>query len=239
MAFQCKQFSIEQDKCAMKVNTDSMILGSWVEVDAQTRILDIGTGTGILALMLAQKAGPEAVIDAIELDADAAAQARENVLASPWAENINTCQGCVLSQAPARQYDLIVSNPPYFEGAKSSSNAYSGQSDVRKQARQSDSLSSDALFQWVAAYLEKHGDFYCLYPADAIQQLIPNAEAAGLYCHSLMWVQSQSNKPAYVAALRFRREPSIVKKASLIIHNESGEYSEEFRALCREYYLHF
>ncbi len=239
MAFQCKQFSIEQDKCAMKVNTDSMILGSWVEVAAQTRMLDDGTGTGILALMLAQKAGPDAVIDAIELDADAAAQARENVLASPWAENINTCQGCVLSQAPARQYDLIVSNPPYFEGAQGDSNAYNGQRDARKRARQTDSLSPDALFQWVAAYLDKHGDFYCLYPAEAVQSLIPKAEAAGLFCHSLLWVQSHSNKPAYVAALRFRRGPSIVKKASLIIHNESGEYSAEFRALCREYYLHF
>lgn len=237
--FQCKQFSIEQDKCAMKVNTDSMILGSWVEVNTQTRLLDIGTGTGILALMLAQKAGNDAVIDAIEIDADAAAQARENVLRSPWAENINTCQGCVLSQAPARQYDLIVSNPPYFEGAQADSNAFKNQSEARKRARQSDSLSPDALFQWVAAYLDTYGDFYCLYPAQAVQSLIPKAEAAGLFCYSLMWVQSQSNKPAYVAALRFRREPSIVKKDGLIIHDESGEYSAEFRALCREYYLNF
>ena len=239
MAFQCKQFSIEQDKCAMKVNTDSMILGSWVEISSQTRMLDIGTGTGILALMLAQKAGPDAVIDAIEIDPDAAAQARENVLRSPWTENINTCQGCVLSQAPARQYDLIISNPPYFDAAQKPSNAFESQTDARKRARQSDSLSPEALFQWVAAYLDKSGDFYCLYPAGAVQALIPQAQAAGLHCDSLMWIKSMANKPAYVAALRFRREPSIVKKDTLVIHEESGEYSAEFRSLCRDYYLNF
>lgn len=223
----------------MKVNTDSMILGSWVDVQSKTRMLDIGTGTGILALMLAQKAGPDAVIDAIELDADAAAQARENVLRSPWSENINTVQGCVLSQAPPRQYDLIVSNPPYFEGVKSSSRAFENQSEARRQARQTDTLSPDALFHWVATYLETNGDFYCLYPADAVQQLTPLAAAAGLHCAALMWIQSAADKPAYVAALRFRREPSIVKKDKLVIHNEVGDYSAEFKALCRDYYLNF
>ncbi|WP_414828550.1 tRNA1(Val) (adenine(37)-N6)-methyltransferase [Alteromonas sp. H39] len=223
----------------MKVNTDSMILGSWVQVTSQTRMLDIGTGTGILALMLAQKAAPDAVIDAIDIDADAAAQARENVLRSPWAENINTCQGCVLSQAPARQYDLIVSNPPYFDSVQKHSRAYEKQSAARKQARQTGSLQPEALFHWVNAYLDRDGDFYCLYPAPAVQFLIPQAEAEGLYCDSLLWVQSVAEKPAYVAALRFRREPSIVKKDNIIIHNEAGEYSEAFKALCRDYYLNF
>lgn len=223
----------------MKVNTDSLILGSWVRVVGRYRILDIGTGTGILALMLAQRASEEAVIDAIEIDAEAARQARENVLASPWADNIAVCQGSVLTQCPGRQYDLIACNPPYFAAPAQSTQAYTTQSEARQQARMQDSLSPASLFAWVAAYLTAEGALYCLYPADQVHDIVEQGRACGLFCTELLWVQSYAHKPAHVAAMCFTRQDAAVQKETLVIHTETGDYSEDYRRLCRPYYLKF
>ena len=111
--FQFKQFTIEQSDCAMKVGTDGVLLGAWAPVDNARRILDVGTGTGLIALQLAQRQ-PLAMIDAIEIDAQAASQAQRNVQASPWADRVKIiCQDfkCYSSSQP---YHLIVSNPPYI-----------------------------------------------------------------------------------------------------------------------------
>ena len=111
-SFTFKQFHIEQERCAMKVGTDSIVLGSWVPVMGAKRILDIGTGTGILALMLAQRTSQSVQIDAVELDPDAVKQAEENVNGSPWRERIRVIRHDIRTfQAP--DYDLIISNPPY------------------------------------------------------------------------------------------------------------------------------
>eukprot|EP01136_Pigoraptor_vietnamica_P012822 Opistho-1_new@53158 len=112
--FQFKQFTIHQDKCAMKVSTDACIQGAWTPIaNDVVHVLDIGTGTGLLSLMLAQR-NSNIHIDAIELDADAARQAQENISASPWADRVDVMQGDVTAYQFAKQYDMVICNPPFF-----------------------------------------------------------------------------------------------------------------------------
>ena len=111
--FQFKQFTIRQEKCAMKVGTDGVLLGAWADVTQARRLLDIGTGTGLIAIMAAQR-NPELIIDAIEIDPAAFEQARENANNTPWRERIHIFQGKVQTFAPAYKYDTIVCNPPFF-----------------------------------------------------------------------------------------------------------------------------
>ena len=115
--FRFKQFHVNHDRCAMKVGTDGVLLGAWADVHSAQQILDLGTGSGLIALMLAQRSAAESQIHAVELDPAAAQQAQENVAASPWAEKVRVYQQDVFTfcqQTPVK-FDLIVANPPYFE----------------------------------------------------------------------------------------------------------------------------
>lgn len=115
--FACKQFFVAHDRCAMKVGTDGVLLGGWAPCENARRILDIGTGSGLVALMLAQRSLPDTRIDAVDIDADAAAQAAENFLASPWSDRMQVFHqdiGEFTAACPESRYALIVSNPPYF-----------------------------------------------------------------------------------------------------------------------------
>src|ERR1700761_5782803 len=138
--FQFKQFRIAQDRCAMKVSTDACIQGAWTPVDNEVKeILDIGAGTGLLALMLAQRA-PGDHIDAIELDVDAAQQAAENVAASPWAASVQVIQGDVTQYLFNKKYELIICNPPFFN------NSLLSDSDSKNMARHTGALNYEQLF---------------------------------------------------------------------------------------------
>ena len=134
--FRCKQFSVKQDKCAMKVNTDSLILGSWAQPKAAKRILDVGTGSGILALMLAQQSEPDSHVFAIELDEAAAQQAAENFENSQWRDRLTLKHENLVAYTPNAPFDVIVSNPPYFEPPSQTSRAFETQSSQRFAARQ-------------------------------------------------------------------------------------------------------
>ncbi|PTT52789.1 tRNA1(Val) (adenine(37)-N6)-methyltransferase, partial [Aeromonas sp. HMWF014] len=116
--FTFKQFHIEHDRCAMKVGTDGILLGAWAPVANASRVLDIGTGSGLIALMLAQRSRSDCLIDGVELDRDAATQARANVAASPWTSRVNIVENAIQDYR-APPYDLIVSNPPYFVAGQS------------------------------------------------------------------------------------------------------------------------
>ena len=111
--FHFKQFFIHQDKCAMKVGTDAVLLGAWVTPNGSNHILDIGTGTGVIALMLAQKTNSP--IDAIEIDPDAFGQAKENISGSPWKDRVTIYQADAAQFAFSSKYDILVSNPPFYE----------------------------------------------------------------------------------------------------------------------------
>ncbi len=242
--FTCKQFRLEQDLCAMKVNTDSMVLGSWaIPADVDRPMLDIGTGSGILALMMAQKS-ISASIDAIEIDAKAIGQASKNFAASKWADRLHPIHADLTNFEPSCRYATIVTNPPYFEGGKSPTNAYLQQSRARMLARDDHSLSPHILFTWVAKYLLVEGAFYCIYPAQREAEIIALAESKYLRCTQLLSLQHTKDSPVHAIAMKFCQSEKIdkeylIERQPLIIRNELQQYSNEFKTLCRDFYLHF
>ena len=157
-SFAFKQFIVKQDRCAMKVGTDAVLLGAWVLPNGSKHILDIGTGTGVIALMLAQKT--QAHIDAIDIDEEAFLQAKQNALDSKFARQITVTQTSLqhYSNATAQKYNLIVTNPPYFEQSLKSSD------EQRSHARHADVLPFEELLDGVLKLLDEKGKFCLILP---------------------------------------------------------------------------
>lgn len=153
--FTFKQFFVAHDRCAMKVGTDGILLGAWAPIAGVKHVLDIGAGSGLLALMLAQRTGHDVQVDAVELDEEAAAQARENALASPWSSRIEVCQADIHQWQPSqtRRYELIISNPPFFaEGVPCATSQ-------REQARYTTTLDHASLLTCAAEHITEEGFF--------------------------------------------------------------------------------
>ena len=168
--FTFKQFTIRHDRCAMKVGTDGVLLGAWTSVDHSHRLLDIGTGTGLIALMLAQRC-PQAFITAIDIDAEAVEQARENALSSPWKDRVEVLLQDICTFPANQQFDTIVSNPPYFIDSLKCPD------DQRNTARHTDTLDAERLLASVARLLTDDGRFSIILPAEqtdySFRPLIP------------------------------------------------------------------
>ena len=174
--FQFKQFTIYHNKCAMKVGTDGVLLGAWADVSGVTRALDVGTGTGLIALMLAQRS-ESLQLAAIDIDEGAVLQATENVAASPWGERIGVEQADFVSFVPAKPYELIVSNPPYFQDSLKSPN------DSRTAARHTDSLGFDQLVAKASELLAADGRFCVVIPTDAMAYFLACCDQCGLFLY--------------------------------------------------------
>ncbi len=234
--FKFKQFTIYQDRCAMKVGTDGVLLGAWAAVDNPKRILDIGTGTGLIALMLAQRSN--AHIDALEIDPAAATQAEENVQRSPWTNRIRVFH-CSLQQYQAEtstQYDLIISNPPFFENALKAPNA------ARTAARHSDSLKQQDLLQATQTLLSPPGRLTLIYPLEAANKLLNQAPDFALGCCRKLWVKPKAHLPAKRLLLELAHitEPLITTEQTLILEKEARhDYTPEFIALLKDFYLKY
>ena len=221
----------------MKVGTDSIMLGSWIAPKNAQRILDIGTGSGLLGIMLAQKAQHTCLIDGIDIDKAAISQARDNAKNCPWAQRLSF-HHTSLQQFPfGTGYDLIVSNPPYFPINVSANKTHSVQS--RSNARQIIELDHSTLLQEVIKHLSATGQFYCVLPADVAKVFMLDAESLGLYCCKELQVQPKQQKHVTRLLLKF----SCIKKArtceKMSIYNHLGSYSNEYIALCKDYYLNF
>jgi tRNA1Val (adenine37-N6)-methyltransferase len=230
--FQFKQFRIEQGQCAMKVTTDACIQGAWTPVhNSVKRVLDIGAGTGLLSLMLAQR-NPDIVIDAIELDADAAAQARNNVAVSPWQGRINIIEGDVRSYSFGDKYDLIISNPPFFK------DSLLGDEAGRNMARHTLSLSYEELLKVIEANLTTGGYASVLLPSAEYQQLEKLSAAAGWYeADGLLIAHRPHAKVKRVVSVISKKERPSVEKQTLIIQDEGCNYSKAFVDLLSPFYL--
>lgn len=234
MGFQCRQFYLKDDQCAMKVSTDSLLFGAWVEIAAAQRLLDLGTGCGILALMLAQRSMLSAHIDAVELDARAAAQAQENVNASPWPKKVTVVQGDVAAlELPVTSYDVIVMNPPYFAGHLASPTT------ARQLARQGH---GQVWRTWLACahdWLSPVGKIAVVAPMTALQQILTCAASLGLCVSRQCQVHSTPSKPAYLVMLELRHESahSSVVHETMIIRDATGAYTAVFKTLTKDFYL--
>ena len=229
-SFTFKQFHIDQDRCAMKVGTDSIVLGSWAPVRGAKRILDIGTGTGILALMLAQRTAQQVQIDAVELDKDAVKQAEENINASPWRERIRVIRHDIRTfQAP--HYDLIISNPPYFVHGQTLPDA------ARQLARHTGELDQTALLESAARLLTPFGKLALVLPVEEGEQLVALATAGGWYLQRRCRGETKRGKAPNLVLLLLSRKPAETEEEQLCLRETDNRYSPEFIALADEFYL--
>jgi tRNA1Val (adenine37-N6)-methyltransferase len=231
--FQFKQFKVEQRLSAMKVGTDGVLLGSWADISDAIDILDIGTGTGLIALMLAQRQ-TKAQIDAVEIDKDAYTQAQENFLNSKWANRLRVYNTAIQEFRSDKKYDFIVSNPPYFE------NSFLAKGDKRNLARHNDSLKSKELLESVSKLLKPGGVFSLILPFDACKVFIEEALVNTLYVNKVCNVYPTSNSDIKRVLLEF----SFIKKELFeeeitIEPIKRHEYSQEYINLTKEFYLKF
>jgi tRNA1Val (adenine37-N6)-methyltransferase len=244
--FTFKKFTVCQAGAAMKVGTDGVLLGAWCPMAHRpVRVLDIGTGTGLIALMAAQRGeawGCEA--DAVEIDAEAAQQARANFAASPWADRLRiynadikgfiTRNGLNIGHHPSpKTYDLIVSNPPFFSETLVSPDAR------RALARHTEALTYDELTGCAAAALGDEGVFAVIVPFDHASAFIAAAAHHGLHPHSRLDVRPTPAHAPHRSLLAFGRTAAEPACDTLVIETARHIYTPEYRALTRDFYLKF
>lgn len=232
-SFRFKQFTVQQGRCAMKVSTDGVLFGAWVNFANARRVLDIGTGTGLLALIAAQRA-PAAHIDAVEIDLEAAAQAAENVAASPWPERIRVHAMDVRRLHSAQPFELIISNPPYYAG-------YAAASDPRMGlAKHSGELQFGALIEAVDRLLEPTGRFALILPLNREAELVKLAATVGLAPVRRCVVRYVPQRPPKRVLLELDRSGGSAREEELCVERSGPfDYSPEYRALLAELMLNF
>ncbi len=230
--FKFKQFTVFHDKCAMKVGTDGVMLGAWAEVENARRILDIGTGTGLVALMSAQRSRAE--VTGIDVDENAVIQARENVERSPWKGRINVerIDAKNLPDKWTSAFDAIVSNPPYFtEELKSPS-------ICRNRARHTDELDFAALLHSAGKALSSDGVFSVILPAGSASDFIALALDENLHLSRQTWVHTKPDTPPKRVLMAFVRNiPLHADIRHITVEVQPGKYSEEFTDMLRPFYL--
>lgn len=227
--FSFKQFTVYHDRCAMKVGTDGVLLGAWTEVASARRILDIGTGTGLIALMLAQRS--DAYITGIDIDYEATEQAKENVERSPWKERIEIVHRDIGLYQAEGLFDVIVSNPPYFV------HSLKCPEQQRNMARHTDTLSFEALLHAAKRLLHREGSFSIIIPADAAEAFQVLAKQEELYLWRRTWVQGRPDTPSKRVLLAFRQMPSELHEDRLTIELDRHVYTPEYTALTQAFYL--
>lgn len=231
--FQFKQFKINQDKCAMKVGTDGVLLGAWAPVASAGRVLDIGTGTGLIALMLAQR-NTQACIEAVDIEENAVVQARENIGCSPWSSRVRASLMDVRNVPESWQgmFDCIVSNPPYFRDALKCPDS------SRMLARHTVTLDFPSLAESVSRLLSEKGLFSVVLPADAYFSFVASCLSVKLYLQKVTWVHTKPDiAPKRVLASFGRDASSEVVQEHLVVEIERHIYSPEYVALLKDFYL--
>ncbi len=230
--FRFKQFTIHQDKCAMKVSTDACILGAWLKLRKDTRLLlDVGAGTGLLSLMLAQRYH-ELQIDAIELDEHAALQARENVINTPWAERINVLQTDANSYAYEHKYDCIIANPPFFN------NSLLGDNEQRNRARHTVSLTYGDLFTIIKNNLSINGFSAVLLPVTGLDIWEAILREHDWHVSTKLLVHPRVGQPANRVIVTCVNNAAVpFAEEHIYIRNADNSYTDEFTTLMQPYYL--
>jgi tRNA1Val (adenine37-N6)-methyltransferase len=232
--FQFQQFRIAQDRCAMKISTDAVLLGSLVQSDDPKQILDIGTGTGVIALMLAQRF-PAAQLTALELDPEAASQAKENCEQSPFSQRLTVLQGRFQDFLVEERFDLLVSNPPFFPDHLPTSDP------KRQQALHTDSLSFEELLQKASQLLAPSGSFWVILPPRQMQDFIQFGATHGLFPHTRVGIRDSAAKPIHreVGCFNFSESLTLALPEELFLKNEDGSYSERYQQLISGFLLGF
>jgi len=227
--FQFKQFCVNHNRCAMKVGTDGVLIGAWSEIRNAKSILDVGAGSGLVSLMLAQRSDDH--ITGIELDDSAANQAIENVSASPWSHRISIICGDFLHYHTDLRFDLIVSNPPFFEQSLLPPDA------KRTSARHTETLSYETLLQKSVELLALSGRISLIVPADKEFYITNLAKKIDLHPTRICYVLPTPDTLPKRLLIEFSLEERPVQTSQLIIETSRHHYSEEYIALTKHFYL--
>ena len=235
--FRFKQFTVWHDHCAMKVGTDGVLLGAWSPLPsrASARVLDIGTGSGLIALMLAQRMEhSECSIIAIDIAPDAVAQSKINFEQSLWKDRLSSLQCALQDMHTDELFDLIVSNPPYFQSSLKNPN------QARATARHTDTLSYRELICHSARLLAKKGILALILPAESDQEILSLAKEYHLMPTHVTYVHSKPGKDARRILMAFcHKEITSVslQTSDFYIESETSPRSEEYQELTKEFYL--
>ncbi|MBY0479138.1 MAG: methyltransferase [Chitinophagaceae bacterium] len=234
--FQFKQFTVQQEKAALKVSTDSCLFGAWIADKVESEklkvesALDIGAGSGLLMLMLAQKC--DAKIDGIEIDQPSYEQAKENTEASIWKERLELFHADAKQFSFSKNYDLIISNPPFYEGDLKSDVAR------RNMAMHDAGLKLDELLKVVVANLNDDGRFALLLPFQRATYMIALAETSNLYLQTHVQVRQTVEHGFFRSMLLFSRSKTAAMVEELAIKDAGNHYTNEFIGLLKDYYLY-
>lgn len=229
--FSFKQFTVYHDKCAMKTGTDAVILGAYAVCKAgNASILDVGAGSGIISLMMAQRF-PDAHITAIEIEENAARQAKENVERSPWPERIEVVCGDFKKFDSQESFDLIVSNPPYFNNSLQSGNC------EKNMARHTIELSFNNLTEKASSLMNNESRLVVIIPSEAESSFADAAISSGLMLHERLKIFTKNGQPHKRVILTFGKNTMPYKESSLIMRDENNNFSEQYRKLTKDFYL--
>ncbi len=233
--FRFKQFEIYHDECAMKVGTDGVLVGAWANIKGANYILDIGTGTGLIAIMAAQK-NKTATIDAIDIDDSAIHQATKNINNSPWKNRIHLYKQSLqnfISEENKLKYDLIISNPPYFNSGSEAPQK------KRQIARHTETLSHIELAKGIAYLLAPTGKCAVILPYQEGLLFQKMMSQFDLHLSKLMKVQSKKDKPIERLLLEFQRKSTHTEETHLIIqHDDRNDWTTDYIQLTKAFYLH-
>lgn len=232
--FSFKQFTVQQDKCAMKIGTDGVLLGAWCPIDNNPfSVLDIGAGTGILSLMLAQRSNAEQ-IDSLEIDEEAYEQCVENFENSPWSDRL-FCFHAGLDEfvdEPEDEYDIIISNPPFY------SEDYKTDSSQRDLARFQDALPFEDLIEAADLLLSENGIFAVIIPFKEEEKFIDLCAEAELYPVKVTRVKGSPITEIKRSLLAFKRyELPVLETDELVIETSRHQYTDEYIELTKDFYL--
>ncbi len=233
MEFKFKQFTIQQDRCAMKIGTDGVLLGAWVSLENKPdSILDIGAGTGILSLQLAQRSFAE-IIEAIEIDEDAFEQCVDNFEASPWGDRLFCYHASSqeFAEEIETEYDLIIANPPFY------SDNYKSENETRNQARFTDSLPFRDLAIMAFQFLSKNGIFALILPRKEEESFISIASEVGLFPKRICRVRGTKTSEIKRSLLEFSFQKTDTILEELTIEISRHNYTKEYQDLVKEFYL--
>lgn len=229
-SFRFKQFSVSNVRSALKVGTDAVLLGAALTLRPEDRCaLDLGTGTGVIALMAAQR-GPQLHITGIDIDEASALEAAENFANSPWAERLTALHQDALNFRAEHRFDVIFSNPPYFESSLKNP-------DRREAtARHNDTLSLSSICRLASELLGEHGRLSLILPADTLLNLRRIAASWGLFPFRILMIHTTEKKPAKRVIVEFSRQKTEVEEEKLVLLS-SGEKTDEYINLTQEFYL--
>jgi tRNA1Val (adenine37-N6)-methyltransferase len=230
MSFDFKKFSVNDANCAMKIGTDGVLLGAWADVAGARSVLDIGAGSGLVALMVAQR-NAEAAIVAVEVDAGAAADCAGNIAASPWSERIVVHTGDFANYAPTQPIDLIVSNPPFFTEALRSPSA------LRAQARHEAGLSPKTLIAYASRVLAADGSLAMITPCTDADNILYTAEMAHLKLRCCTEVAMRHGDEPTRMLWQFCRKDGHVAKTTLTLRASAHEWTDEYLQLTSAFYI--